>query len=213
MHQDIITAGTETTATLVEWAGTEILKNHNVMKRVQEELEEIVGLNNMVEESHLPKLKYLDAVVKETHRLHLVVPFMIPRSPSKACIVGGYTVPEGCTVLLNAWAIHRDPQYWDNPLEFNPDRFLTNLDTKKWDYKGNNMYFFPFGSGRRLCAGLPLAEKMQMFILASLFHSFDWSLPKGEEHDLSERFGFTIKKRKPLVAVPSQRLTDASLYL
>ncbi|KAI3822908.1 hypothetical protein L1987_10509 [Smallanthus sonchifolius] len=152
-------------------------------------------------------------VIKETHRLHIVVPFMIPPSPSKACIVGGYTIPEGCTVILNAWAIHRNPQYWDNPLEFNPERFLTDLDTKKWDYHGNNMNFFPFGSGRRLCSGLPLAEKMQMFILATLLHSFDWSLPKGEEHDLSERFGFTIKKRKPLIAIPSQRLTDMSLYM
>ncbi|KAL8217241.1 hypothetical protein R6Q57_024078 [Mikania cordata] len=212
---DIMTAGTETTSTLIEWAGAEIMRNQNVMKRVQNELDEVVGLNNMVEESHLSKLKYLDAVIKETHRLHLVVPFMIPRSPSKACVVGGYTIPEGSTVLLNAWAIHRDPNYWDNPLEFNPDRFLTDhLDTKKWDYKGNaTMTYFPFGSGRRLCAGLPLAEKMQMLILASLFHSFSWRLPEGEEHDLSERFGFTIKKRNPLIAVPSQRLTDVSLYM
>ncbi|KAK9079057.1 hypothetical protein SSX86_000727 [Deinandra increscens subsp. villosa] len=210
---DILTAGTDTTSTLTEWAGAEIIRNHKVMKRVQDELTEIVGLNNMVEESHLSKLKYLDAVIKETHRLHIVVPFMIPRSPSKACIVGGYTVPEGCTVLVNGWAIHRDPRYWDNPLEFNPNRFLTSLDAKELDYRGNSMHFLPFGSGRRVCAGLPLAEKMQMFILASLFHSFDWSLPKGDEHDLSERFGLTIRKRNPLVAVPSQRLTDASLYM
>ncbi|KAD4384220.1 hypothetical protein E3N88_24388 [Mikania micrantha] len=212
---DIMAAGTETTSTLIEWTGAEIMRNHNVMKRVQKELEEVVGLNNMVEESHLLKLEYLDAVIKETHRLHVVVPFLIPRSPSKACVVGGHTIPKGSIVLLNAWAIHRDPNYWDNPLEFNPDRFLTyQLDMKKWDYKGNaTMNYFPFGSGRRLCAGLPLAEKMQMLILASLFHSFNWGLPEGEELDLSERFGFTIKKRNPLIAVPSQRLTDVSLYM
>ncbi|KAL8245536.1 hypothetical protein R6Q59_011794 [Mikania micrantha] len=212
---DIMAAGTETTSTLIEWAGAEIMRNHNVMKRVQKELEEVVGLNNMVEESHLLKLEYLDVVIKETHRLHVIAPFLIPRSPSKACVVGGHTIPKGSIVLLNAWAIHRDPNYWDNPLEFNPDRFLTyQLDMKKWDYKGNaTMNYFPFGSGRRLCAGLPLAEKMQMLILASLFHSFNWGLPEGEELDLSERFGFTLKKRNPLIAVPSQRLTDVSLYM
>lgn len=98
-------------------------------------------------------------------------------------------------------------------MEFNPERFVTNEGTEKWDYSGNNFKFLPFGSGRRLCTGVPLAEKMQMFILASLLHSFDWNLPKGEQHDLSENFGITLKKRKPLIAIPSQRLLDVSLYM
>ncbi|KAL7597365.1 hypothetical protein Lser_V15G29247 [Lactuca serriola] len=186
-----------------------IMHNHDIMKRIQEELLEIVGPNKIVEESHLPKLQYLDATIKETLRLHPVLPFILPRSPSQDCVVGGYTIPKGCTVFLNVWAIHRDPRYWDNPLEFNPERFLTN----KYDFKGTNLNFFPFGSGRRLCPGVPLAEKMQLYILASLLHSFDWSLPEGEDHDLSENFGITLKKRKPLFAVPSQRLRNASLYM
>ncbi|KAJ9549988.1 hypothetical protein OSB04_022531 [Centaurea solstitialis] len=206
---DIMVAGTETTTTLIEWAMAEIMQDFNVMKKVQEELVEIVGLDNIVEESHLPKLKYLDAVIKETFRLHPVVPFLIPRSPTQSCTVGGYTVPKGCIVFLNVWAIQRDPKNWDNPLKFNPKRFLAN----KWDYNGNNLNFFPFGAGRRLCPGVPLAEKMQMYVLASLLHSFDWSLPKGEEHDLSEKFGITLKKRKPLVAIPSQRLLSIDLYV
>ncbi|KAJ0495759.1 putative cytochrome P450 [Helianthus annuus] len=82
-------AGAETTATLIEWVMTEIMKNLDVMKRVQEELEEIVGLNNIVEEYHLKKLQYLDATIKETLRLHPILPFLMPRSPSKDCTVGG----------------------------------------------------------------------------------------------------------------------------
>ncbi|KAF5807069.1 putative cytochrome P450 [Helianthus annuus] len=206
---NIMIAGTETTATTVEWAMSNIMQNHNIMKRLQEELVEVVGLNNIVEEHHLPKLKYLDATIKETLRMHSIVPFLIPRSPSKECMVGGYTIPKGCTIILNVWSIHRDPRYWDDPLNFNPERFLTN----KWDYNGNNLIYFPFGSGRRLCAGVPLAEKMLMLILASLLHSFDWSIPKGEKHDLTEIYSIAIKKRKPLTAIPSQRLTDVSLYM
>nr|XP_043609741.1 (S)-N-methylcoclaurine 3'-hydroxylase isozyme 1-like [Erigeron canadensis] len=205
---DIMTAGTETTTTLIEWAMAEIMCNEKVMKRVQGELEEMVGENNIVEESHLPKLQYLDATIKETFRLHPVVPLLLPRKPSQDCVVGGYTIPKGCTIFLNVWSINRDPRYWNNPLEFNPDRFLKN----KWDYNGNNLKFFPFGSGRRICPGIPLAERMQMFVFASLLHSFNWSLPKGETHDLSEKFGITLKKRKPLIAIPSQRLADAGLY-
>ncbi|XP_023742028.1 flavonoid 3',5'-hydroxylase 2 [Lactuca sativa] len=207
--QNIMVAGTETTTTLIEWAMAEIMQNHNIMKRVQEELEEIVGLDNIVEESHLPKLQYLDATIKETFRLHPVVPLILPRSPSQDCMVSGYTIPKGCTVFLNVWAIHRDPRYWDNPLEFNPERFLAN----KCDFIGSNLNFFPFGSGRRSCPGVPLAEKMQMFILASLLHSFEWKLPEGEVHDLSEKFGITLKKREPLIAVPSPRLPNESLYM
>ncbi|KAI3820729.1 hypothetical protein L1987_08277 [Smallanthus sonchifolius] len=198
---DVMIAGTETTATTVEWAMACIISDHKVMKKVQEELDEIVGLNNMVEESHLPKLKYLDATIKETLRLYPIIPFLIPRSPSKACTVGGYTIPKGCTIILNVWSIHRDSRYWDNPMKFNPERFLAD----KWDYKGNNLVYFPFGSGRRMCAGLPLAEKMLMLILASLLHSFDWSLPKGEEPDFTEIFSIALKKTKPLIAIPSQR--------
>ncbi|KAL8215940.1 hypothetical protein R6Q57_022777 [Mikania cordata] len=206
---DVMIAGTETTATTIEWAMASIIRDHNIMKKVQEELVEVVGPNNMVEESHLAKLKYLDAFIKETLRMYPVLPFLLKRSPSKACTIGGYTIPKGCTIILNVWSIHRDAQYWKNPLEFNPERFLTG----KWDYKGNNLVYFPFGSGRRLCAGIPLAEKMLMFILASLLHSFDWSLPKGERHDLTEIVGFVLKKRKPLIAIPSQRLPDVSLYM
>ncbi|KAJ9555555.1 hypothetical protein OSB04_010169 [Centaurea solstitialis] len=185
---DIMIAGTETSTTLIEWAMAEIMKNDNVMKRIQEELTEIVGLNNIVEESHLPKLKYLDATIKESLRLHPVAPLLLPRSPTQACIVGGYTIPKGCTVFLNVWTIHRDP----------------NTGTIPWNST-------PIG--RRLCPGIPLAVKMQMYILASLLHLFEWSLPKGEEHDLTDKFGVTLKKRKPLIAVPSQRLPNASLYM
>ncbi|KAI3688240.1 hypothetical protein L1987_81951 [Smallanthus sonchifolius] len=212
--QDIMVAGTETTTTMIEWAMAEIINNHNVMKKVHEELEQVVGVNNIVEESHLPKLKYLDATIKETSRLHPVAPLLVPRSPSKTCNIGGYTILKGCNVFVNVWSIQRDPRYWDNPLEFNPERFLTNYKgTNHWDYNGNNLKFFPFGSGRRLCPGLPLGEKMLMYVLASLLHSFNWSLPMGEERDLSEKFGITLKKRNPLVAIPSQRLPDVSFYM
>ncbi|XP_071712996.1 labd-13Z-ene-9,15,16-triol synthase, chloroplastic-like [Rutidosis leptorrhynchoides] len=209
---NIMIGGPDASATLIEWAMAEIIKNCKVMKKIQEELAEIVGVNNIVEESHLVKLQHLDATIKETLRLHSVSPLLIPRVPSQDCKVGGYTIPKGSIVFLNAWSIHRDPRYWDNPLEFNPNRFLVHEGTNKCDYIGNNLKFIPFGSGRRVCPGIPLADKMQMFILASILHSFDWNLPEGEEHDLSEKFAISMKKSKRLLAIPSQRLHDVSLY-
>ncbi|KAL0446055.1 UNVERIFIED_CONTAM: Oryzalexin D synthase [Sesamum latifolium] len=92
---------------------------------------------------------------------------------------------------------------WENPSEFRPDRFLNN--TGNLDYMGNNVQYLPFGSGRRVCPGLPLAEKMVMYLLATLLHSFEWRLPEGETIDLSEKFGIVMRKKTPLFAIPYWR--------
>ncbi|KAG5540252.1 hypothetical protein RHGRI_020471 [Rhododendron griersonianum] len=188
----------------------ELLHKLEVMKKVQEELSDVVGLDNVVEESHMPKLHYLDAVLKETFRLHPVLPLLVPKRPNQSSIVGGYTIPKDTRVFLNVWAIHRDPEAWDDPSEFKPERFLS--DASEWDYNGNNFQFLPFRSGRRICAGLPLAEKMVMYALALVLHSFNWKVPEGEEIELSGKFGIVMKKSKPLIAVPTQRLSSLKLY-
>ncbi|KAJ7944798.1 putative Cytochrome P450 [Quillaja saponaria] len=207
---DIVVAGTDTTATMSDWVMASLMKHPEAMRRVHEELTEIVGLDNSVEESHLPKLHYLDAVIKETFRLHPALPHLIPRCPKQSSIIGGYTIPKGTQIFLNMWSIHRDPMIWENPLEFQPERFLKDPGT--FDYSGNNYQYLPFGSGRRICAGLPLAEKMLTYVLASLLHSFDWNLPPGTELELSDRFGIVLKKNKSLVAIPTPRLSDLELY-
>ncbi|KAK4728581.1 hypothetical protein R3W88_021569 [Solanum pinnatisectum] len=207
---DIVIGGTDSTITTVEWVMTELLNNLETMSKVQQELKHVVGMNNIVEESHLPELHYLDAVLKETLRLHPALPLLLPKRLSQSAIVGGYTIPEGTKVFLNVYAIHRDPQVWESPLEFQPERFLSR--STNFDYAGNNMKYLPFGSGRRICAGLPLAEKMVMFMLASLLHSFDWKLPEGEKVDLSEGFGLVIKKSERLFAIPTPRLPNFDLY-
>ncbi|GKB22919.1 cytochrome P450 76C1-like protein [Tanacetum coccineum] len=204
---DMVIAATDTTSTMVEWVMTEILNNPGVMKKVQDELTKVIGMK-IVEESDLPKLTYLDAVVKETFRLHPPLPLLIQRCPDESCMMAGYTIPKGTIMYMNVWAIHRDPENWPNPLEFNPERFLNS----KWDYTGGNFKFLPFGSGRRICPGILLGEKMLMYIIASLLHSFEWHLPKDEELELSDVFGLVTKKKNPLIAIPSKRLSDASLY-
>ncbi|KAL3499501.1 hypothetical protein ACH5RR_038594 [Cinchona calisaya] len=201
---DVLLGGTDTTAAMSEWVMTEVMHNREVMEKVQKELEDVIGINNTVEELHLPKLQYLGAVVKETFRLHPALPLLVPKRSSQSCMVGGYTIPKDTSVFVNAWAIHRDPELWDNPLEFKPERFLS--EPNKWDYSGNNFQYLPFGSGRRICAGIPLAEKMLMYILASLLHPFDWKPTKSKEEDLSEKFGIVMRKSTPLLAIPTKKL-------
>nr|XP_023892161.1 7-ethoxycoumarin O-deethylase-like [Quercus suber]POE61174.1 flavonoid 3'-monooxygenase [Quercus suber] len=207
---DIVVGGAETTSTMVEWVMAELMHHPQVMRKVHEELAKSVGLDILVEESHLPKLHYLDAVIKETFRLHPPLPFLVPRCPSQSSTIGGYYIPKGTMVWLNVWAIHRDPKIWKNPLEFQPERFLN--DSSNLDYSGNNFNYFPFGSGRRICAGLPLAERTLIYILASLLHSFEWKLPHDTELEFSDNFGIVTKKLNPAVALPTPRLSNFELY-
>ena len=204
----MVVGGTETSSNTIEFAMAEIMNQPEIMKKVQQELDDIVGRDSIVEESHIHKLAYLQAVMKEALRLHPVLPLLVPHCPSETCTVGGYTVPKGSRVFINVWAIQRDPSIWEDPLKFDPERFLDS----NMDFSGNDFSYFPFGSGRRNCAGTAMAERMVMYSLATLFHSFDWQLPNGEKLDISERFAIVMKKKVPLVAIPTPRLSDPKLY-
>ncbi|KAK6161519.1 hypothetical protein DH2020_004900 [Rehmannia glutinosa] len=209
--RDIVAGGTDTTATTVEWAMAELMNNPDAMDKAQKELSDVVRLDNIIEESHIPNLKYLAAVIKETLRLHPALPLLLPRSPSQSSTIGGYIIPKNTQVFINVWSIHRDPSVWDNPNEFKPERFLD--DNGKWDFRGNYFHYLPFGSGRRVCGGVPLAERMLIYLVASLVHSFEWKLPtEGEALDMSETFGIVLRKTKPLFIIPTARLPD-NLYV
>lgn len=205
---DMVVGGTDTSSNTVEFSMAEMMNKPEVMQKAQQELETVVGKDNIVEESHIHKLPYLQAIMKEALRLHSVLPLLVPHCPSESCVVAGYTIPKGARVFLNVWAIHRDPMIWERPAEFIPERFLNG----KVDYSGNDFNYFPFGSGRRICAGIAMAERMVLFSLASLVHSFDWKLTAGEKLDVFEKFGIVLKKKVPLIAIPTPRLCDPALY-
>ncbi|KAM6557070.1 hypothetical protein CsatB_004089 [Cannabis sativa] len=218
---DIFVAATDTITTSVEWAMTEIMRNPNVLNKVNEELKQVVGLNNTLEESHLSKLTYLNAVYKETLRIHPPGPFLIPRSSSQSTIVGGYTIPKGTAIFLNVWSIQRDPSVWENPLEFLPERFLMSGingssnnggNNNEYNFSGNTFDYIPFGTGRRICPGASLGERMSLIILASFLHYFHWKLPNDTELELSDKFGLALKKRAPLIAIPTPKYSDLELY-
>ncbi|XP_050226332.1 flavonoid 3'-monooxygenase CYP75B137-like [Mercurialis annua] len=205
---DMIVGGSDTSANSIEFAMAEIMNKPEVMRKAQQELDTVVGKNNIVEESHIHQLPYLYAIMKESLRLHPALPLLVPHCPSETCDVGGYTIPKGARVFVNVWQIHRDPSVWENPLEFKPERFIDN----KWDYSGSDFGYFPFGSGRRICAGIAMAERMFLYSLATFLHSFDWKLPEGKKMELSEKFGIVLKLKNPLIAIPTPRLSDSSLY-
>nr|ATG29895.1 CYP76AA66 [Taxus chinensis] len=205
---ELLMAGSDTTGATVEWAMAELIHRPHIMKLVQAEVDQVVGRNRRVEESDIDSLPYLHAVVKEVLRLHPAGPLMIPHRADSSCEVAGFGIPKHTQVWVNVWAIGRDPAIWKEPLEFMPQRFLEG-ETSKMEFKGQDFEFIPFGAGRRICLGLHLADKMVNLILASLVHSFDWTLAggmSGEEMDMSDLFGVVLKKRIELEAIPTPRL-------
>ncbi|XP_010508144.1 PREDICTED: cytochrome P450 76C2-like [Camelina sativa] len=201
---DLFIAGTDTTSSTVEWAMAELLRSPKSMTKVQDEINGVMGQNGVIQESDISELSYLQAVVKETFRLHPAAPLLLPRKAETDVDILGFIVPKNTQVLVNVWAIGRDPNVWENPNRFEPKRFLG----KEMDVKGKDYELTPFGAGRRICPGMPLAVKTVPLMLASLLYSFDWKLPNGvgsEDLDMDETFGLTLHKTSPLLAVPLKK--------
>lgn len=204
-------AGTEAVIIALEWAMAELLRNKGAMRKLQQEVRQAAAavssndkdkssLMLMVTERDLPGMEYLRAVVKETLRLHTPAPLMLPHESMRATqLARRYDVPSNTMVIVNAWAISRDPAAWDSPEEFLPERFVGSAV----DFRGQHFDLIPFGSGRRMCPALNFAMSMVELALANLVGRFDWALPEGEL-DMEEAPGFAVRKKAPLRAVAMQ---------
>ncbi|XP_065857674.1 iridoid oxidase-like [Euphorbia lathyris] len=201
--------GTETTSGTSEWVMVELFRSPESMKKVKEELNRVVGTKRKVEENDLDELPYLQAVIKETMRLHPVLPLLVPRNTLEETKFMGYVIPKGTQVFVNTWGIGRDPDTWEDPLSFKPERFLgSNID-----YRGQNFELLPFGSGRRICVGYPLAHRILHLTVATLLHCFEWEIDTNsaaEVMDMNEKYGFTVKKLIPFRAIPKKKIIAES---
>ncbi|KDP20523.1 hypothetical protein JCGZ_05069 [Jatropha curcas] len=203
MILEMFFGGTETTSSTVEWAMAELFRSPESMRRVKEELNRVVGPKRKVEESDIHGLPYLQAVIKETMRLHPIFPLLIPRNTLYDTNFMGYLIPKDTQVFVNVWAIARDPDVWEDPLSFKPERFIdSNID-----YRGQNFELLPFGAGRRICPGIPMAHRVLHHVVASLLHCFDWEVGSGSTPrtiDMKEGMGITVRKLIPLRATPKK---------
>ncbi|KAL9235602.1 hypothetical protein vseg_010347 [Gypsophila vaccaria] len=198
---DMLAAGTETTATVLEWAMSELLLHPQAMKRLQDEVRGFGKGKTMIDEDDLKNMKYLQAVIKEALRLHPPLPLLLFRESSQNTRICNYDIAVGTMVIINAWAIHRHPAQWDEPEEFRPERFLNN----SVDVKGNDFKFIPFGAGRRGCPGISFATVKAELALANIVAEFEWKLPGDVHADsfLADAVGTSAHKRDPLIAIPA----------
>ncbi|KAK4490953.1 hypothetical protein RD792_001674 [Penstemon davidsonii] len=197
----MFSAGSETSSTTLDWAMVELIRNPHVMEKAQEEVRQALKEKKIVEESDVQTLKYLKLVIKETLRMHPPVPLM-PRACRQECQVDGYTIPLKATVVVNVWAIGRDPEYWVDPESFQPERFENN----SIDFLGNKFEYIPFGAGRRICPGMNFGLANVELPLAQLLYHFEWKMPKGmssKNIDMTEANGMAVSRKDDHFIVPT----------
>lgn len=204
--QDLFIGGSETSSLIIEWAMSELLRQPALITKAIDELDQVIGRKRWVVEKDIQNLPYICAIAKETMRLHPAAPTLVAHFSKGDVQIQGYDIPKGSMVLVNTFATQRDPNVYERPDEFCPERFIE----KNIDVKGQHFELLPFGSGRRMCPGYSHALKVVEKTLANLLHGFIWKLPNNMKHedlDMEETFGITIPKMIPLVACVEPRLT------
>ncbi|RLN13578.1 hypothetical protein C2845_PM09G19410 [Panicum miliaceum] len=207
---DIFGAGSETSATTLEWALAELVRNPKAMRRATAEVRGAFGARGAVAEHALGGLRYLHLVIRETFRLHTPLPLLLPRQCQEPRRVLGYDVPRGATVLVNVWALGRDERYWPgDPEAFRPERFEAGAGASAVEFKGADFELLPFGAGRRMCPGMSFGLANVELALASLLFHFDWEAPgvaDPAEFDMAEAFGITARRKANLLLRPVLRV-------
>ncbi|KDO83770.1 hypothetical protein CISIN_1g046490mg [Citrus sinensis] len=185
--QNVFVGATDTSAATMTWAMTNVMKNPRVMEKAQKEVKDLIGNKGFVDEDDLQKLPYIKAILKETFRLNPLGP-IIPRETTKSCMIDGYEIPAKTLVYLNGWAISRDPEVWERPDEFDPDRFIS-------------------GDNRRFCPGIHMGIATLELAIANLLYKFDWEMPAGikiQDLDFDITPGIVMHKKNPFCLVATK---------
>ncbi|CAN7116332.1 unnamed protein product [Brassica rapa subsp. narinosa] len=186
----MIFAGNVTLTRTLEWAMLNLLNHPEVLKKAKTEIDTKIGLDRLIDEPDAKNLPYLQNIISEIFRLYPAAPLLAPHRATEDCIIGGYDFPRGTTLIANVWAIHRDPNIWEEPEKFKPERF---------ERKGGDQTLMPFGMGRRACPGSGLAQRVVNLALGSMIQCFDWERIGEEFVDISE--ATTMRPATPLLAM------------
>eukprot|EP00927_Polykrikos_kofoidii_P076713 TRINITY_DN73751_c0_g1_i1.p1 TRINITY_DN73751_c0_g1~~TRINITY_DN73751_c0_g1_i1.p1 ORF type:complete len:546 (+),score=73.27 TRINITY_DN73751_c0_g1_i1:89-1726(+) len=198
---EFITAGTDTTSATIHWLLLLMANHPKVQAKAQEEIDSVCGGKPVTMEDQ-EKMPYINACIKECMRWMPAVPLMVPYAASADAKVTvgdkSYMIEEGTQVIVNGFNMHRDPELWKNPDEFNPERFMDGPDADI-ELRGadspndtHHLKFMPLGTGRRACAGYLLA-KLELFLQgASLVQCFNWRPASGDTVPMKEVFGIAV---------------------
>ncbi|XP_057527276.1 cytochrome P450 71A1-like [Amaranthus tricolor] len=202
---DLFIGGTDTTAAMIVWVITELMRNPSAMEKVQKEIRSVSQNKSYIEEDELVNLQYFKAVLKETFRMHPPLPLLIPRESIKRSTIDGYDILPKTTISINLWALGRNPESWTDPNLFIPERFLGSSQ----NFLGLDFDMIPFGAGKRICPGINFGVVNLELVLANLLHFFNWKLPMGlnkEDIDTDVQLGITMHKKNPLCLIANKSL-------
>ncbi|CAL4937153.1 unnamed protein product [Urochloa decumbens] len=204
---EFLSAGTDTTATTLQWIMANLVRNQTMQDRLRDEVVGVVGADGEVREDNLQAMPYLKAVVLEGLRRHPPGHYVLPHAVHEDTTLDGYHVPAGTPVNFAVGDIGLDEEVWDAPTQFRPERFLPGGEGEGVDLTGNKeIKMIPFGAGRRVCPGMALALLHLEYFVANLVRGFKWHEADGHEVDLTEKLEFTVVMKRPLKAraVPLQ---------
>lgn len=198
---EMIFRGTDTVAILLEWILARMVLHPEIQAKAQSEIDTVVGLSRAVSDSDLPHLPYLNAIIKETLRMHPPGPLLSwARLAIHDTQIGEYSIPAGTTAMVNMWAITHDERVWSKPGEFDPQRFME----EDVAIMGSDLRLAPFGSGRRVCPGKAMGLATVQLWLAQLLQRFKWVASEHNGVDLSECLKLSLEMKHSLVckAIP-----------
>ncbi|KAI3900597.1 hypothetical protein MKW92_014872 [Papaver armeniacum] len=215
---DMIGAGTDTTKLTTIWTLSLLLNNPHVLDKAKEEVDAHFGKKRrstndaaaaavVVDFDDICNLVYIQAIIKESMRLYPASP-LVERLSSQDCLVGGFHVPAGTRLWANVWKIQRDPNVWNDPLVFRPERFLSDGQNKMVDVRGRNYELLPFGAGRRICPGISFSLDLMQLLLTRLILEFEMKTP-SEKVDMTATPGLMSYKLVPLdILLTARRMTN-----
>ncbi|KAK9125163.1 hypothetical protein Scep_014009 [Stephania cephalantha] len=208
---EMIFRGTDTTALLTEWVMAELVLNQDIQGKLQKELDDVVG-SRKITDADIVKLPYLQAVVKETLRVHPPGPLLswARLSTSDVHLSNGMIIPSNTTAMVNMWHITHDPKVWKEPLVFKPRGFVESDGGANVDVRGSDLRLAPFGAGRRVCPGKNLGLATVNLWVAKLVQNFKWVADQEHSVDFSEVLKLSCEMKHPLIAQATPRNIVAS---
>ncbi|KAM1494629.1 hypothetical protein EV2_029904 [Malus domestica] len=202
---NINAAAIESTLLSIEWGIAELVNHPESQKKLREELDTVLGRGVQITEPDIQKLPYLQAVIKETLRLRMTIPLLLPHMNLKDAKLSGFDIPAESKIVVNAWWLANNPTMWKKPEEFRPERFLE--EESKVEANGNDFRYLPFGVGRRSCPGIILALPILCITIGRLVQNFELLPPPGQSKlDTLEKcgqFSLHILKHSTIVMKPA----------
>lgn len=199
MVQDLFVAGTETISNTLNWAIIYVTYFTNCQVKIHEEIDRLLGKEKQPCENDRLRMHYIEAFLNETMRYHCAGPILVPRSTTVATEIHGYKIPEETFIMVNMWSCMRDPEYWNEPDKFNPERFLD----KNGFFKGDNPAMIPFSIGKRACTGESLARIQLFLIFTRLLQKYRFEFANKEQ----------VKSKKLLDGIPGITLSCSNVPL